>query len=461
MDLVKDSHEALRDRIWRAMTEDLGDEAYSFDVVHVFESAAIVRDYSTGTFLKLAFTDDGQETRLGEISAVEQAYVVTEISAATGKAAEEVQKALRGFGAARLTAPIVSKAIEQRIAYGPVLVPDEPDSDGDVVGAAKIEEVAHKFLRDYGNIDLQHSLNVVARPVESYIAPVDLAFGDSIVPKGAWIMGVFIEDDDTWEAVKSGGLTGFSIMGVRKTEAGDVASLKAADAHRVTLADLGDDWVIPFVSVVSTPAVPKAKFMVIKSKPRPGLLEKIRVALRPAVAEKVGRRFSDDTYGTLKTAVEALSALLSEADKERSSEKSIGEQQRREDDVDETKVQEIVAEALKPISEAIDAGLKSITERVDALDAAAKAEPPATEEPEVTAGPSQEDFEALKSQVETLTSDLAEANEFRSQVEKRFGKTETRSIKEQDGSEDEDADKEAALKSQMNGRDGYGRRIRD
>ncbi|MGV2488500.1 UNVERIFIED_CONTAM: structural protein, partial [Bacillus mycoides] len=72
-----------------------------------------------------------------------------------------------------LTAPVTHKNEEKRIVFGPVLVPDEPDSDGDVVTAEKIEEVAHKFLEQYGNIDLQHTLNNVGKVVESYILPFD------------------------------------------------------------------------------------------------------------------------------------------------------------------------------------------------------------------------------------------------------------------------------------------------
>jgi len=56
-----------------------------------------------------------------------------------------------------LTAPIVYKNDEKRIVFGPVLIPNEPDSDNDTVSEEQIEKVAHKFVEDYGNIDLQHS----------------------------------------------------------------------------------------------------------------------------------------------------------------------------------------------------------------------------------------------------------------------------------------------------------------
>ncbi|OQP10640.1 MULTISPECIES: XkdF-like putative serine protease domain-containing protein [Geobacillus] len=163
-----------------------------------------------------------------------------------------------------LTAPVTYKNEEKRIVFGPVLVPNEPDSDGDMVSAEKIEEVAHKFLEQYGNIDLQHTLNNVGKVVESYILPFDWEINELTIPKGSWMMGVRVQDEDVWQAVKEGKLTGFSIMGVPK------AALKSKEAvKRTTLADLeraAGDWVVNAVSLVDEPAVPKAKFIAIKSK---------------------------------------------------------------------------------------------------------------------------------------------------------------------------------------------------
>ena len=166
---------------------------------------------------------------------------------------------------AELTAPMVYKNDEKRIVYGPVLVPDEPDTDNDVVSAEKIEEVAHKFMEEYGNIDLMHSLNNVGKVVESYILPFDWEIDDEItIPKGSWMMGVRVTDDDAWQAVKDGRLSGFSIMAMQKIAM--KSSEKKQKSKRVTLADLGDDWIVNAVSLVDEPAVPKAKWIAIKSK---------------------------------------------------------------------------------------------------------------------------------------------------------------------------------------------------
>lgn len=42
---------------------------------------------------------------------------------------------------AELTAPIMEKSKEKRIVTGPVLIPGEPDSDGDVLSEERIEEL--------------------------------------------------------------------------------------------------------------------------------------------------------------------------------------------------------------------------------------------------------------------------------------------------------------------------------
>lgn len=187
-------------------------------------------------------------------------------------------------GSVELTAPIVFKDEGRRIVYGPVLIPDEPDSDGDVVTAEKIEEVAHKFLKEYGTIDVQHTLNFVGRPVESYVAPQDLQFetpeGTIEVPKGSWMLGVYVEDPATWGRVQRGELTGYSIMAVSRSQA-----RKDAQPKRVTLRDLGDGWVAVAVSLVDRPAVPAAKWVAIKSQgkaadtPKPGRIHNLFTAM--------------------------------------------------------------------------------------------------------------------------------------------------------------------------------------
>jgi hypothetical protein len=78
--------------------------------------------------------------------------------------------------------------------------------------AEEIEKMAYGFLENMrnANIDRNHddkpNYGVV---VESFIARK----GDPDFPPGAWVLGTHVTDDETWEAIKSGEITGYSIAG--------------------------------------------------------------------------------------------------------------------------------------------------------------------------------------------------------------------------------------------------------
>ena len=146
-----------------------------------------------------------------------------------------------------LTGPIVFKNARKRIAYAAVLIPGEIDSDGESVTAEKIEEVAHEWMEHYRNIDLQHSLNNVGIPVETYLLPEEMTVkaldGEVMkLPKGSWILGSRL-NTSTWASVEKGDLTGYSVMGIKR------AALKSADndneimmaMKKTLLRDLGED----------------------------------------------------------------------------------------------------------------------------------------------------------------------------------------------------------------------------
>lgn len=280
--------------------------------------------------------------------------------------------------AGELTAPIVYKDEARRIVYGPVLIPNEADSDNDVVTAEKIETVAHTFLKDYGTIDVDHSLNFAGRPVESYLAPQDLGFetpeGTVFVPKGSWMLGVYVEDNSTWDKVMTGELRGYSIMAVSRAQA-----KKDAQPKRVTLRDLGEGWVAVAVSLVDNPAVPKAKWIAVKTAPasaspdEPELstIQKTVAALLgiPVAASQESRKFSAKAVGLLRTAYAALGELIQESESERS-------------DKETTKgADEVTPEELKQaIKEALQEQLKPIDERLKVVEKAQGSKP--AEEPE-------------------------------------------------------------------------------
>jgi len=390
----------------------------------VYANAQEAPDDTNEKLFEIPWSYD-EETGLliGEATEVKLAYVEKRI-------AEE-------FGP-ELSAPIVAKNVEKRIVYGPVLVPGEPDRDGETVTAEKIEEVAHTFLKEYGNVDLAHSLNNVARPVESYLMPVDLDLYDVSVPKGTWMLGAYVEDDDSWQAVKDGKLGGFSVMGVRRAalKTGIKAGIKSNAIKRVLLRDLGDEWVATHVSLVEIPAVPKAEFIAVKSK---SFFSRL-------ISLKEGRRFSATTLKKLKAAHTELAALIEEAEAETK------DKTKKEEDMTEEEIKEAMKEAVEEHDSSIDERIAALEAKVEE---ATQAEPEEEQE-EVEEKPAEkkepeeepEDFEALKAQI-------AELEAFQADVVKKLDiKPASKAIVGQDGEDGE----EPKAEKDFGGRDVYGRK---
>lgn len=151
-----------------------------------------------------------------------------------------------------------------RVATTPVLIPGVPDSDGDVVSVEQVQKAAHGYMNSR-MVDIEHTLNPAgATVVESYLTPSDLVFkgldgSDVALPAGTWMMSLKF-NEATWRDVQRGTYKGVSVMAVR-----DQSAPAALKSKRTTLADLGDSWIVPYVSLVGSPAVPGAVFLSLKS----------------------------------------------------------------------------------------------------------------------------------------------------------------------------------------------------
>lgn len=419
----------VEDQIRNALKDTDPDDEWGPWVREMFTDKAIV-EYSDGTMYEIPWTfDAGTElVTLGARSEVTLEYVAK-------------------LEAGRLTAPIVRKNAARQIIYGAVLVPGEPDTDDDVVTRAKVEEVAHAWMESYENLDLDHTLNNVdAVPVESYLTPAEqtVTFGGKqhTLPEGTWILAAKIRDDDVWGKIESGELGGYSIMGVPKAAFKDATSniaaagsLKGAALKRTTLADLGPDWECPFVSLVGEPAVPKAKFFAMKSRPAPA---------EPTVST---------TAPTLKDRVRSIF--------------------HKEDDMNEEQVTKAIADASEAtkteIAEAVKVGVeegtKPLTERLDALEAGKSGEPdPAKKndpDPAAAKGKDDEPDAAAKGEekpdtVESLKAKLDEQAEefetFKTKVSDQLDPAKSRAIKGQDADPQPEADPWADPKRDALGR---------
>ena len=132
---------------------------------------------------------------------------------------------------------------EKRVVYGVVYEPLVKDSQDDYSTEEEIEKGAHGYL---GNtqavVGLEHSEPADAVVVESYIAPQNIKIGKQAIAKGTWVMAVRVDDDSTWEAVKSGDITGFSMAGLADSADEDeepkAASVIKGDISKGNVSDI-------------------------------------------------------------------------------------------------------------------------------------------------------------------------------------------------------------------------------
>lgn len=109
--------------------------------------------------------------------------------------------------------PVKKSDNAKRIVWAEVYAPDRPDADGEFMRADEIEKMAYGFMKrmKLDAVDHQHSQNeddaegCVA--VESFIARK----GDPDFIEGAWVVGMYIGNDEMWEKVEKGEINGFSM----------------------------------------------------------------------------------------------------------------------------------------------------------------------------------------------------------------------------------------------------------
>lgn len=110
--------------------------------------------------------------------------------------------------------PILKTDEEKRLVTGVVYEPNVEDAHGDFMTEEEIEKSAHTFMKEYQEIDKQHNWEGgYGKVVESWVAKADTYVGEQLVTKGSWCMTVYVEDDPTWEEIKKGDITGFSMGG--------------------------------------------------------------------------------------------------------------------------------------------------------------------------------------------------------------------------------------------------------
>ncbi|MED3396843.1 XkdF-like putative serine protease domain-containing protein [Bacillus wiedmannii] len=108
--------------------------------------------------------------------------------------------------------PILKTEEDKQLVTGVVYEPDVEDTHGDTMTAEEIEKAAYTFMDKH--IDKQHDeIAGKGTVVENWIAKSDMTVGEQEVKAGTWLMTVRVDDTDTWEEIKKGEVTGFSMGG--------------------------------------------------------------------------------------------------------------------------------------------------------------------------------------------------------------------------------------------------------
>lgn len=117
-----------------------------------------------------------------------------------------------------IVATIAKINVEKREVTGIVLEPNVTDGQGDIYSAETIAKAMETFMtrlaKSEAELGVQHSdFTKNLKVLESWIVKEASSMGGTLLKAGTWMATVKVLDDDTWESVKNGDLTGFSIGG--------------------------------------------------------------------------------------------------------------------------------------------------------------------------------------------------------------------------------------------------------
>lgn len=129
---------------------------------------------------------------------------------------------------------------------GVVYEPNVADAHDNYMTEAEIEKAAHWFMKSGDKVDIQHSFEEAEglTVVESWVAKSDSQIEGQDIAKGTWLMTVEISNNEVWEAVEKGELTGLSMGGVGNystkdtdPESGAPVSKSETEPDRLTLLE--------------------------------------------------------------------------------------------------------------------------------------------------------------------------------------------------------------------------------
>lgn len=107
---------------------------------------------------------------------------------------------------------------DRHVITSVVYEPMVKDAHDNFMTAEQIEKAAHWFLKNGNKVDFQHNFDPAegCAVVESYIVPEDMEIGGEPVTKGTWVASIEVKNEELWDMVQKGEITGFSMGGIGK-----------------------------------------------------------------------------------------------------------------------------------------------------------------------------------------------------------------------------------------------------
>ncbi len=148
---------------------------------------------------------------------------VSLVNKAANKKEFLITKAENGEASFTTNCKIVKADKDNHYVTGVVYEPMTEDAHGNYMTEAEITKAAYWFAKNGNQCDIQHNFEKLENSavVESYVTKCDVEIEGQPIKKGTWMMTVEI-DNDTFEKVEKGELTGFSMGGVGKYSQIDV-----------------------------------------------------------------------------------------------------------------------------------------------------------------------------------------------------------------------------------------------
>lgn len=139
----------------------------------------------------------------------------------------------------------------ERLVFAEVIIPDVPNSHGDIHTRESVKEFAYGFMLNRFGVDVDHDeqdLSDSLTVVETFIA----RDGDPDFIPGSWVVGMYIGDDVVWNSIRSGEINGYSYQAWVEALPVDVTIQADVTRFGRTQPDLQDGHTHDFFAMIDT-----------------------------------------------------------------------------------------------------------------------------------------------------------------------------------------------------------------